>query len=96
MREYRVRILALTTVLMSLGSVGCLAQTSVAPDAKHLDTKMVGSAYSSNAEKQPALQLVLPFALSRGLLTAERSLISSPGKESFGGDRFIRRHPSYR
>jgi hypothetical protein len=69
---------------MSLGSVGCFAQTSAAPDAKHLDTKMVGSAYSSDAEKQPALQLVVPFALSHGLLTAESSLISSPGKERCG------------
>jgi hypothetical protein len=64
---------------------GCFAETPSVPDTQQIDAKMVCSEYSSNAEKQPAFQVMVPFTLSHGLLTAERTLVTNPGKESFKG-----------
>lgn len=80
-----VRILALATTLLLGHAASSWAQTSVAQDARQIESKMVCSAHSSNPEKQPAFQVVVPFTLSHGLLTAERELASDRGKESFKG-----------
>jgi fermentation-respiration switch protein FrsA (DUF1100 family) len=77
--------ISIAAAALILANGACYAQTPAASDGRQIQTKMMCTAYTGNPTKEPAFQIEVPFTLTDGVLTAERTGSSSKNRDVFTG-----------